>query len=253
MRKINLTNENIKIVNFIKNYVNNAGMKKGIVGLSGGLDSSLIAHLCVESLGKENVIGVMMPYKSSSSASLEHGKLVAENLGIQYFIRDISPMVDIYFDNFERNADQLRRGNFMARVRMCVLYDISAKENALVIGTGNKTELYLGYCTQFGDSACAIEPIGHLYKNEVRKLSQELGVPQEIIDKKPTADLWEGQTDEDELGISYETADKIIYYLIDQKINVEQIIPKGFSEKEIQLVKKLILKSEFKRKMPPSP
>ena len=248
MRKINIKREKNRIVEFIKKYVHNAGFKKGIIGLSGGLDSSVAAYLTVEALGRENLIGVLMPYKTSQS--LEDGKLIAEKLGIKYYIREISQMVDLYFEKYESDANKLRRGNRMARERMCILYDISAKENALVIGTGNRTELYLGYVTQFGDSACAIEPLGHLYKTEVWKLAKFLNLPSEIINKTPSADLWDGQTDEDELGIKYEIADEILCYILDEKLADEKIVKKGFSKEDINHINKLMKKNKFKRRMP---
>ena len=248
MRKINIKREKNRIVEFIKKYVHNAGFKKGIIGLSGGLDSSVAAYLTVEALGRENLIGVLMPYKTSQS--LEDGKLIAEKLGIKYYIREISQMVDLYFEKYESDANKLRRGNRMARERMCILYDISAKENALVIGTGNRTELYLGYVTQFGDSACAIEPLGHLYKTEVWKLAKFLNLPSEIINKTPSADLWDGQTDEDELGIKYEIADEILCYIFDEKLADEKIVKKGFSKEDINHINKLMKKNKFKRRMP---
>ncbi|MEA3475133.1 MAG: NAD+ synthase [Candidatus Cloacimonadota bacterium] len=250
MRKINIAKEKNRIISFIKKYVHNSGFKKGIIGLSGGLDSSVSAYLTVEALGKENVIGILMPYKTISSQSLEDGKLIAENLSIKYYIREISPMVDSYFDKYEKDANVLRRGNRMARERMCILYDLSAKESALVIGTGNKTEIYLGYVTQFGDSACAIEPLGHLYKTEVLEIAKFLNIPSQIINKTPSADLWQGQTDEDELGIKYEVADEILYFILDEKLSNEEIMKKGFSIDEIVHIKNLMEKSEFKRRMP---
>ena len=250
MRKLNIKKEKNRIVSFIKKYVHNAGLKKGIIGLSGGLDSSVSAYLTVEALGKENVIVAIMPYKTLFSTNVEDAKLIAHNLGIKYYIREITQMVDSYFDEYEKNANKVRRGNRMARERMCILYDLSAKENALVIGTGNKTELYLGYVTQFGDSACAIEPLGHLYKTEVLQLAKLLKIPSQIINKTPSADLWQGQTDENELGIKYKIADEILYYILDENLSNEEIIKKGFSIDKINHIKNLMKKSEFKRRMP---
>ncbi|MBC8526904.1 MAG: NAD+ synthase [Candidatus Cloacimonetes bacterium] len=250
MKKINIAEEKNRIISFIKKYVHNSGFKKGIIGLSGGLDSSVSAYLTVEALGKENVIAVIMPYKTLSPANVEDAKLIARNLSIKYYIREISQMVDSYFDQYEKKANKLRRGNRMARERMCILYDISAKENALVIGTGNKTELCLGYVTQFGDAACAIEPLGHLYKTEVFELAKFLKIPSQIINKTPSADLWQGQTDEEELGIKYEVADEILCYILDEKLSEKEIMKKGFSVDEIVHIKNLMEKSEFKRRMP---
>ncbi|MBS3741671.1 MAG: NAD+ synthase [Candidatus Cloacimonetes bacterium] len=252
MRQINLDKNTKQIKEFIKDYIHNAGKKKGILGLSGGLDSSVVAHLAKDALGKDNLIGVLLPYEKSSSDSLKHGKMIAEKLDIKYIIRDISPMVNSYFDEYAPKADKLRRGNFMARVRMSVIYDLSAAEKALVLGTGNKTELYLGYITQYGDSACAIEPIGHLYKTEVWKLAEKLGVPQEIIEKKPSADLWQNQTDEKELGITYKKADEILYLILEKKLSITEIVSKGFTEDNVKKVLNLMNKSQFKRSMPPS-
>jgi len=252
MREIDLDKNINEIKDFIKEYVENAGMSKGLLGLSGGVDSSVVAYIAKKALGKDNLIGVLLPYEKSSKDSLKHGKLVAEKLGIKYIIRDISPMVNSYFDEYAPKAGKLRRGNFMARMRMSVMYDLSATKNALVLGTGNKTELYLGYVTQYGDSACAIEPIAHLYKTEVWKLAERLGVPREIIEKKPSADLWKDQTDEKELGITYQKADEILHLMLEKKFSVTEIVSKGFTENNVKKVLNLMNKSQFKRRMPPS-
>jgi NAD+ synthase len=240
-----------EIVKFICDQMTKAGFKNLIVGLSGGLDSAVTAALSVKAVGRDNVFGVMMPHRKSHLDSLSHAKLIAEQLGIKYQIVDISPMVDSYFTNYEPEADILRRGNRMARERMCVLYDLSAKHKALVVGTGNKSELLVGYCTQYGDSACAFEPIGHLYKTEVKQIARILQIPDIIINKNPTADLWESQTDEAEMGISYTKLDKILYNMIELKKGLEELKKIGFSESELIKVKNMIERSEFKRNMPP--
>ena len=240
-----------RIVDFIIQQLSQAGYKRIVVGLSGGIDSAVTAALCVKALGKDKVKAVMLPYRKSHPDSLNHAQLLADKLGIDYEIVDISPMVDAYFDTYEPEADQLRRGNRMARERMCVLYDLSAKYDALVAGTGNRSELMIGYCTQYGDSACAFEPIGHLYKTEVKALAAVLGIPEEIIEKNPTADLWEAQTDEAEMGISYAKLDKVLYNYLDLAKNKEELLEEGFTEAEIEKVMHLIKVSEFKRKMPP--
>ena len=250
MRELNFQDEIKKITEFIKLQLIKAGFTKLIIGLSGGIDSSVTAALCVKAVGKENVFGVMIPYRKSHPNSLKHAKQVAEQLGIKYEIVDISSMVDAYFDKYVADADILRKGNRIARERMCVLYDLSAKYKALVAGTGNKSELMVGYCTQYGDNACAFEPIGHLYKTEVLKLARILNLPDVVINKKPTADLWSAQTDEDEMGITYKELDEILYQMLDQKIEYEDLIA-AFSKEKIDKVKRMIQVSEFKRNMPP--
>ena len=253
MRNIDLKTEKQMIISFIKIYFKDAGFSKGIIGLSGGVDSSLVAYLAVEALGKENVIGVLMPYKTSRDDSFEDGKLVAGTLGIKYIIREITPMVDAYFDTYESNTDRLRKGNMKARARMCTIYDLAAKEHALVLGTGNKTELLLGYVTQFGDGACALEPLGCLYKTEVWRLAEMMGVPDNIIKKNPTADLWEGQTDEEELGFSYADADEILYALYEKKLPMEELFSQGFTKEQIQHIISIVKRSRFKQSVPPNP
>jgi len=250
MRELNYQNEIVKITEFIKQQLKRAGFTKLIVGLSGGIDSSVTAALSVKVVGKENVFGVMLPYRKSHPDSLEHAKQVAKQLGIKYEIADISPMVDAYFENYATDADILRKGNRIARERMCVLYDLSAKYKALVAGTGNRSEIMVGYCTQYGDNACAFEPIGHLYKTEVLKLAKILNLPDSVINKKPTADLWEDQTDEDEMGITYIELDEILYQMLDQKMEYEDLIA-AFSKEKIDKVKRMIQMSDFKRNTPP--
>jgi len=250
MREIDIKSEVKSIIEFINKQLNKANLKKIIIGLSGGIDSSLTAALAVKAIGKENVLGFMMPYRLSNPDSLEDAKEITAFLNIEYKIIDISPMVDNYFDNYDPSANYLRRGNLMARERMCILYDMSAKHKGLVAGTGNKSELLIGYCTQYGDNACAFETIGELYKTEVYKMAEYLGLPQSVIKKIPSADLWEGQSDEDEIGISYRKLDEILYNYIDlnkTEIEIEQI---GFSEAEIIKVLMMYKKSQFKREMP---
>lgn len=250
MRNINLNDEIIKIIEFIRQELSKAGLSKLIIGLSGGIDSAVTTALSIKAIGKENVIAVMMPYKSSHPDSLKHAEQFAKILGIKYEIIDISPMVDAYFDNYALDADILRKGNLMARERMCILYDLSAKFQALVAGTGNRSELMVGYCTQYGDNACAFEPLGHLYKTEVREIAKILKVPEYIIDKKPSADLWQEQTDEYELGITYDKLDVILYNLFDLYKTKKEMINKGFSKENIEKVLDLNKKSEFKRNTP---
>ncbi|NQV19452.1 MAG: NAD+ synthase [Armatimonadetes bacterium] len=251
MRNIYLKKEIQRIIEFIRIELSKTGFSKLIIGLSGGIDSAVTIALSIEAIGKENVMAVMMPYKSSHPDSLKHAEEFAKILGIQYEIIDISPIVDAYFDNYALNADILRKGNLMARERMCILYDLSANFQALVAGTGNRSELMVGYCTQYGDNACAFEPIGHLYKTEVREMARILKIPGYIIDKQPSADLWQEQTDEDELGITYDELDEILYNLFDLCKTKKEMINKGFSKENIEKVLDLNKKSEFKRSTPP--
>ncbi len=247
--KIDLKKTHEELVNFLRENIYKTGLKKAILGLSGGIDSALVAYLLRDALGAENVYAIMMPYKTSNPKSLAHAKLVVEDLGINAKTIEITDMIDAYFKN-DQDATMLRKGNKMARERMSILFDNSAKEGALVIGTSNKTEIFLGYSTQFGDSACAINPIGDLYKTNVWNLSEYLGVPREIIEKKPSADLWEGQTDEQELGLTYKEADEILYRILEENKIDEEIVKEGFNIKIIDKIKNRMTKSEYKRHMP---
>ncbi|HEX9617015.1 MAG TPA: NAD+ synthase, partial [Anaerolineales bacterium] len=195
------------LTGFIHTEITRAGFSRAVVGVSGGLDSSLSCYLAAEALGPENVLAVRMPYKSSSPDSLAHAQKVIDILGVQSLTVSITEMVDPLFERFP-DADPLRRGNVMARARMIVLYDQSEAFDALVVGTGNKTEILLGYTTIYGDAANALNPVGDLYKTQARQLARALGIPEEIIQKAPTADLWVGQTDEGELGFTYEEVDR---------------------------------------------
>ncbi|MCP4547779.1 MAG: NAD+ synthase [bacterium] len=237
------------LVHFLRNEIGRTGLKHGIIGLSGGLDSALVAWLAVEALGAENISCVAMPYKSSSPESLAHAKLVAGELGVGLTEVEITPMVDAYFDN-RPTADSLRRGNKMARERMSVLYDLSAERSALVLGTSNRSEILLGYGTAFGDLACAVNPIGELFKTQVRILSRLLGVPAVVIDKAPSADLWAGQSDEQELGFTYETVDPLLYLMFNRQLGRQGCIDAGFEAAFVDRVAELNRCSEFKRRLP---
>ena len=237
------------LVDFIKEEVKSAGFSRVVLGLSGGIDSAIVAFLAVKALGPENVLGIMMPYKTSSKESLEDAQRVIDKTGMRSKKIEITDMVDAYFAK-EPDISDMRKGNKMARERMTILYDYSAKENALVLGTSNKTEILLGYSTQWGDSASAINPIGDLLKAQIWALSEYMGVPKEIIEKKPSADLWEGQSDEDELGFSYLLADEIIAYLIDERYTKEEILELGYSETVVNSVIWRIKVNQYKRKLP---
>jgi NAD+ synthase len=238
------------LTGFIDNEVRKAGFHRVVVGLSGGVDSSLSASLAAEALGPENVWGILMPYRTSSPESAAHATMVVRALGINSLTVEITAMVDAYFGMFP-DADQVRRGNKMARERMTILFDHSARLGALVLGTSNKTELLLGYGTLHGDMASAVNPLGDLYKTQVRQLSRHLGVPAVIVEKQPSADLWEGQTDEAELGFTYEEVDKVLCLLVDQRHEVSDLIAeRRFDEKFVRAVARKVQGSQYKRRLP---
>ncbi|HMS66466.1 MAG TPA: NAD+ synthase [Ignavibacteria bacterium] len=239
------------LIEFIRNELFRIGIKKAVIGLSGGIDSAVSAYLSVKALGKENVTCILMPYKSSSKESITDAMKVIDDLQPNWKKIEITEMVDSFEKAVnDKNITKVRLGNIMARVRMILLYDESAKENALVIGTSNKTEILLGYSTIFGDSACAINPIGDLYKTQLIELAKYIGVPESIIEKKPSADLWEGQTDEDEFGFTYEKVDKYLFNKIDERKSDEELLKSGFDKKFTDRVNSLIIKSQFKRLTP---
>jgi NAD+ synthase len=237
------------LVRFIKDQTTNAGFAKGVIGISGGVDSAVSATLAAEALGKENVLGVMIPYRTSNPKSVEDARLVIQATGIRSELVDISKMVDGYCEE-NKITDSLRRGNVMARMRMIVLYDLSAREKALVIGTSNKTEILVGYGTQHGDLASAINPVGDLYKSQIWQLAEVLGVPKSVIEKAPSADLWEGQTDETEMGVTYAKLDALLYEMIDERHSDEELVTLGFEETLIKKVRGMIQQNQFKRRPP---
>jgi NAD+ synthase len=248
--KIDYQQTKTTLIEFIFNEITGAGFSRAVIGLSGGIDSSLSCYLTAESLGPENVLAIRMPYTTSSTDSLEHAQLVIDSLGVQSRTIPIAEFVDPLFKCFP-DAGRIRKGNIMARSRMIILYDQSAAFEGLVIGTGNKTEILLGYTTLYGDSACALNPIGDLYKTQVRQLAHEIGVPKEIIEKPPSADLWTGQTDEDELGFSYSEVDELLYLLVDEQLNPQECIAQGYKEGFVNKVVERIRRYRFKRIMPP--
>jgi NAD+ synthase len=237
------------LTGFIADQISKAGMKGAVLGLSGGIDSALSAYLSAEALGPENVLAVRMPYKTSAQSSLDHADLVIEALGIEAITVPITGMADALIEQFP-TMDNLRRGNIMARSRMIVLYDQSAARGLLPMGTSNKTEFLLGYSTIYGDSGVAMHPIADLYKYQVRQLSRAMGIPAPIIDKPPSADLWEGQTDEGELGFTYDDVDQILYLLVDERFTVEQVIAEGYEAEFVSKVWRRVKANHYKRTMP---
>lgn len=238
------------LTGFIKSEVTRAGFTRAVVGLSGGIDSALSCMLAVHALGRENVLAVRLPYKSSNADSLAHAELLIEQLEISSTTIDITEMVDPLVAR-DPEINKLRRGNIMARERMIVLYDQSEVFKGLVIGTSNKTEILLGYSTQFGDAASAMNPIGDLYKTQVRQLARAMDVPEPILDKAPSADLWDGQTDEGELGFTYELVDQLLYLLVDQRYSPAECEDAGFEQPFVDMVVRRIRRNQFKRMQPP--
>jgi NAD+ synthase len=235
---------------FIRGQLRQAGFERAVLGLSGGIDSALVAYLVAEAIGADRLLCVLMPYRTSSDASRTDAEEVVRRLGAASELVEISPMVDAFFAA-QPDATPLRRGNFMARQRMAVLYDRSVTWGGLVVGTGNKTESLIGYTTLFGDNACAFNPIGDLYKSQVRQLAAALGVPDAIIRKAPSADLWPGQTDEDEAGFSYPVLDRLLFWRIDKRRSDEEMTGLGFDPALVARVDRMIATSEFKRQVPP--
>lgn len=247
--KINPEKIKTKLVDFIKTNARKRGFKKVVLGLSGGLDSACVAYLSKQALGPNNVLGIIMPYKTTPKTDIDHAKKVIKKLGIKSKYIDITDIVEAYFKKIGLK-DKLRCGNKMARERMSILYDHSVEFNALVIGTSNRTELLLGYGTIYGDVACALNPIGCLYKTQVIQLAKFLKTPFSIINKTPSAGLWEGQTDEGELGFKYKDVDKLLYYLLDKRLTTNQILKKGFGRDFIYKVHNRINRNNFKRQLP---
>lgn len=240
------------LTSFIKEELGKFRFKKGILGLSGGLDSSVCAFLASKALKPKNVIALIMPYGKAFEKDVKDALEVVDLLGIRSETIDISPMVDAYFSRYP-TSNRIIKGNKMARERMSILYDFSAREKAFILGTSNKTELLLGYGTIHGDMACGINPLGDLYKAQIRQLAIHLGVPEKIRKKIPSAGLWAGQTDEGEIGLSYETMDMILYELVDLRKSKKDVIAAGFEKEDVERIISMIKKSEFKRKLPPIP
>ncbi|MGQ9573885.1 MAG: NAD+ synthase [Thermoguttaceae bacterium] len=234
---------------FLQTELRRAGFRRAVIGLSGGIDSSTVTFLAARALGPENVLAVTMPYKTSSPATRLDSQAVIDKLGVQSLDIPITEQIDAYFRRFPE-ASQMRLANKCARERMTVLYDQSAAFEALVVGTSNKSELLLGYGTQFGDLASAINPLGDLYKTQVRQLAAFLGVPEQILRKPPTGDLWVGQTDEGELGFTYAEVDRLLVLLVDRRWRRAELIQYGFAPEFIDRVATLVRRNHYKRHMP---
>jgi len=236
------------LIQFLKNKVKEAGFSKVVLGISGGVDSSVVAVLAQKAFNT-NLLGLMLPASTSSNSSIEHASELCQKFSIAFEKIPVGPLVDSYFKNHPE-ASKLRIGNFSARMRMSVLYDISARENALVLGTSNKSELLLGYGTIFGDIACAINPIGELYKTEIFEFAEYLGVPKSILHKAPSADLWEDQSDEGEFGFTYAELDKVLYAHIEEKKDKAALIASGFDKELVETTLTRIANNLFKGKLP---
>ena len=237
-----------KLIEFIDSQLAIRGHTRAIIGLSGGLDSTVLTYITSRAIPKSNIYAMILPYGTQSLSAVLDAKEVVRELGIQSIEHDITPMIDSYFGQFAE-VDWKRRGNKMARERMSILYDYSAYLKGLVLGTSNKTELLIGYGTLYGDLAGSIQPLGDLYKTQIRAIASYLNIPKRIIDKPPSADFWSDQTDEKEIGFKYEDIDKLLFAMIDLKKNREELISIGFSREMIDKVKFMMKKSTFKRKL----
>lgn len=238
------------LVDFIAEEIGKFGLTRAVIGVSGGIDSALVLFLAAEAMGPENVLAVLMPYQTSNPDSLAHGLECVERLGVPHLVVPVTPQVEPLFARFPEMSHR-RRGNIMARERMQILYDQSEATGALVVGTSNKTEMLLGYSTIYGDAAAAIHPIADLYKTQIRQLSAAVGVPEAIIGKPPSADLWPGQTDEAELDLTYAEVDEILYYLIDRRMRPAELMARGFAAAVVERVVRLVRAAQYKRRTPP--
>lgn len=235
---------------FLQRELAASGRAGLVVGLSGGIDSAVAAALAVEALGPARVRGYMLPYATSSAASIADAQAVADCLGLAVERVDITPMAGPFLADIPA-AERVRRGNVMARCRMIVLYDRSAGHDALVLGTGNRTEGLLGYTTMYGDNACGLNPLGQLYKTEVRLLAASFGLPESVRTKAPSADLWAGQSDEDELGVTYAEVDGLLHHLVDEGLGARQLASLGYAPALVARIAARVGAMAFKRRLPP--
>jgi NAD+ synthase len=237
------------LVRFIRNEITRTGFRRAVLGLSGGIDSSVVTYLAAKAMGPQNVLAVTMPYKTSSEETRRDSQRVVEALGVQTLEVPITAQIEAYFAAFP-DAARMRLANKCARERMTILYDQSVAFEGLVLGTSNKSELLLGYGTHFGDLASAINPIGDLYKTQLRQLAAHLQIPREILDKAPSGDLWVGQTDEDELGFAYADVDRLLVLLVDRRWQPDHLVAAGFDATFVDRVLKMIRRNQYKRRMP---
>ncbi len=235
---------------FVSETVAGAGARGVVVGLSGGIDSAVSAALAARGLGADRVVAVFLPHADSNPESLRHARQVAEALGVRGELREITPLVAAW-EGMAPEADRVRRGNVMARARMILLFDLSQRERSLVLGTGNRSEWLLGYTTLHGDNACGLNPIGQLYKTEIRLLAAHLGLPDFLLRKEPSADLWAGQADEQELGFTYAEADRLLHHLVDEGLGPRQLEALGFAADLVRAVSGRVDAMAFKRRPPP--
>lgn len=238
------------LVAFIRDEIGRCGCTRAVVGLSGGLDSAVCAALAARALGPRNVLGLIMPYGRAFPEDVRDAAAWARKLGIRHKAIDIAPQIDAYFAAHPTTS-RVQRGNKMARERMSILYDFSVREGGLVLGTSNKSELLAGYGTVYGDMACAINPMGDLYKTQVRDLAGHLRIPAAIRRKAPTAGLWPGQTDEGDIGLPYEELDLILYGLVEGRKSRREAIEAGHAAAAVDRVLRMIKRSGFKRALPP--
>ncbi|MCY3832573.1 MAG: NAD+ synthase [Chloroflexi bacterium] len=247
--KINTALATRILTGFIRDSIEKAGMRRAVIGLSGGIDSAVSAYLAAEALGRDNVLALRMPYTTSSPESLRDAGAVIEDLSLPHLTLSISEMADPLIERFPAMS-KLRKGNIMARLRMIALYDQSMAWGGLVMGTSNKTEFLLGYSTIYGDSGVALHPIADLYKCQVRQLARHLGLPDAIVRKPPSADLWVGQTDEDELGFTYDEADQVLFLLVDERYTVDEAAAEGFERDFVVKIWERVKANHYKRTMP---
>ncbi|SFK61339.1 NAD+ synthase [Halogranum rubrum] len=240
---------------FIRDTVEDAGADGAVLGLSGGIDSTLTAYLAVEALGEDGLHGLVMPSEVNTEGNMSDAERVAQDLGIEYDVVEINPIVDSFFEAYPEGADdQMAAGNVRVRARGILNYFVANHENRIVLGTGNRSEAMTGYFTKYGDQAVDCNPIGNLYKQQVRQLASHVGVPEDLVMKTPSAEMWMGQTDEEEMGLTYDTLDAILALHVDGPLSTSATMRTlDVTEEQVARVVGLVEASEHKRHMPPAP